>query len=206
MGPRPVIRTVGLVRRAMGPKVDNPPTQLIGDMTSVVGSLRSGFADFLKKKKRNFSRRIFRRPRACTHKMLGPALTDQQKRAWLTCMDGIPGIRSPRAPLLRWWRRWFSDFARRRHGTDGSTETGLVNLYGWNSRNSLAARVALKDQQKRARYTLIVGNRRARVRAASPSRGLSRSPISKPNFSAGAPAPRAQYEGFLFMVIGRSRR
>src|SRR5690349_10315549 len=46
---------------------------------------------------------------------------------------------SNEAPLLRWWRRWFSDFARRTRGTEGSTETVLVNHYGWNSRNLLAA-------------------------------------------------------------------
>ena len=86
---------------------------------------------------------------------------------------------SKRAPLLRWWCRWFSDFTRRPHGTGGSTETGLVTLYGWNSRNLLAAHEALKDNGKRLRLTLRAGNRRARVRAASPSRGLSRSPISE---------------------------
>jgi len=73
---------------------------------------------------------------------------------------------------------------------------------------------------KRLPFTLFAGNRRARIRAASPSRGLSRSPISEIYFvrwraSAARPNTRDFFLALFFlalalrrrpMAVGRSRR
>src|ERR1700751_4979887 len=94
-------------------------------------------------------------------------------------------------------------FARHARGTEGSTETVLVNHYRWNSRNSLAAHEAPKDNGKRSPYPLFAGNRRAPIQAASPSRGLSRSPLSHRNFLSVPSAPRAQYEQTRRLLTNR---